>query len=315
MGEKKEDPFGLESMMNTWTKSMGDLMGGMANTGETSQMPFPFQTPLQWPFQSSEWTPFKETSRESSTTMAGMATAMKNWQTLTGAMASPQSISALFKGVGTLPEMLMNFNSSSMSGLGEIHQKIMESVARMGESAEAYKFDNMDENAFHVWADLYEKEFRKFLHIPQLGLTREYQEQFNDMTDKYNLLQAHLGEFLRLLSLPFHRSAPVMQEEIRALAEKGELSEDPKFYYQMWIKILEGHFMTLFQTPEYTAALSKTISSLSRFSQSKNKVLEDMLKSLPIASQSELDDLGQEVYQLKREIRALKKKSAQAGKK
>ncbi|SLM32337.1 PHA synthase subunit [Desulfamplus magnetovallimortis] len=345
MVEKKDDPFGFESMMKTWTESINTLAGGMLNMPQT-QFPFqsPFVTPFQdsgsvfqeglssffsSPFQNTMQNPFQwpfgwnqagtegnkdasaDTENRKNTTkdaMSAMVTAMKNWQTISGAMVSPASISALFKGIGTMPEMLTNFAQSTMNGLGEIHKKLMESASRMGESAEAYKFDNMDENVFHLWAELYEKEFRKFLHIPQLGLAREYQEKVNDMMDKFNQFQNHLAEFFRVLSLPFQRSAVVMQEEVHALSEKGELPEDPKFYYQMWIKILEGHFMTLFQTPEYIETLSKTLSSMSCFSSSREKVLEDMLKSLPVASRSELDDLAREFSQLKRDIRALKKK-------
>jgi len=108
--------------------------------------------------------------------------------------------------------------------------------------------------------------------------------------------------------LPFQRSAVVMQEEIQALAEKGELSEDPQFYYQKWVKVLEGHFMTLFQTPEYIDALTKAIGSMSQFTSSKECVIEDLLRNLPVASRSELDDVAKELHQLKKEIRNLKKK-------
>lgn len=340
MDEKKEDPFGLESMMTTWTKTMTDMMNGMSGMAHS---PFPFSPP---PFSSpfGEWTkafqspspppfpwtfPWGNTDSSSSPgtpkdngnvssqqeegaiheAMKNMTTAMKNWQILSNAMTSPSSISALLKSLGTLPEILSDFAGSSMTGISEVHQKMMESMGRMGESVEAYKFDKMDSTVFNLWGDLYEKEFRKFLHIPQLGLTREYQEKFNDMMDKYNIYQTHLADFLRLLSLPFQRSAKVMQDEVQAQAEKGELSEDPKVYYQMWIKILEGHFMKLFQTQEYIEALSNTISAMSRYTQAKSAVIEDFLNPLPIAKQSELDDLAKEFVQLKREFRALKKRS------
>ena len=37
--------------------------------------------------------------------------------------------------------------------------------------------------------------------------------------------------------------------------------EDPKAYYQMWIKILEGHYMTLFQSPDYVKTLGEGSAS------------------------------------------------------
>ena len=314
MVDTTKDPLGIESMIKTWTKSMNELMQPFKTTSDESA-----NTPFRWPFQSAGAAGedkgggvdgLGKTTGQRKDVMSAMANAMKNWQTMAGAMSSPESMSALFKGVGTMPEMLMKVSQSTMAGIAEINQKMAESASRIGQSVKAYKFDNIDENIFQAWSDIYEKEFRKFLHIPQLGLAREYQEKINDMADKLNIAQTNMAEFLRLLSLPFHRSAVVMQEEIHKLAEKGQLSEDPQFYYQMWLKILEGHFMTLFQTSEYIETLENTVGSMSQFTSAKECVVEDMLKNLPVASRSEMDDVAKELHQLKKEIRNLKKKIA-----
>lgn len=314
MVDTTKDPLGIESMIKTWTKSMNELMQPFKTTSDESA-----NTPFRWPFQSAGVAGEDKgggvdgsgkTTGQRKDVLGAMANAMKNWQTMTGAMSSPESMSAFLKGVETLPEMLMKVTQSTMSGMADINQKMAESASRIGQSVQAYNFDNIDENIFQAWSEIYEKEFRKFLHIPQLGLTREYQEKMNDMADKLNIAQTNMGEFLRLLSLPFHRSAVVMQEEIEKMAEKGQLSEDPQFYYQMWLKILEGHFMTLFQTPEYVETLTKTVGSMSQFTNIKEIVIEDMLKNLPIASRSEMDDVSKELHLLKKEIRNIKKKIA-----
>lgn len=323
---KTEDSFGLELLIKSWGESMTDLTNQMQRefpfksrfytTLEESFKPFQerFQRALEWPFSWNQPTQFSETKERTDKEslkrepLTEMATAIKNWQTIAGLITSPGSISAMLKGVRTLPEIVTALSSSTMSGISEIHQKIVESTNRMGKSVEAYNFNSMDETLFQLWGQLYEKEFRKFLKIPQFGLAREYQEKSNDMVDKFNLVHNHLAQFLHLLALPFQRSAVVMQEQIQTLAERGELPEDPNVYYQMWIKILEGHFMTLFQTPEYIDALSNLLFSIGNFFQSREDVLEDILRSLPVASRSEMDDLAREFHQLKKEFRALKKK-------
>ena len=66
--------------------------------------------------------------------------------------------------------------------------------------------------------------------------------------------------------------------------------------------------MTLFQTTDYVQTLSKTIEALTEFSVAKNAVMEDMLKGIPVASRSEVDDLAKEVYALKKRIQQLEKK-------
>jgi hypothetical protein len=91
------------------------------------------------------------------------------------------------------------------------------------------------------------------------------------------------------------------------LADKGELPADGRAYYDMWIKVLEGHYMALFQTPEYTDILGKTLKSLTDYKSARNAVIEDMIDDLPIPTRSEIDALYQEIHRLKRRLRSLEK--------
>jgi hypothetical protein len=104
------------------------------------------------------------------------------------------------------------------------------------------------------------------------------------------------------------KSFQVLQEKLVALADEGNLPEDSKVYYQMWIKILEGHYMTLFQSTEYIQSLNKTLGSMSEFSDAKKDLLQDtLLYTLPVPTQKEMDELYKEIYVLKKRIRKLEK--------
>lgn len=277
MSEKKEDPFGMASLVDIWTKSMGDIFGNMAGNSANPKA------------------------------QATMDAALKNWQAMTSAMARPESISSLLDGGSAMPEMLLNLAQTSLGGYVKMQQNIMDKVSRVGASTKAYEFQDIDENIFRIWTDIYEKEFKQFFQIPQLGLMRTYQERANQMADKYNFFQSTLAEFLNLLGLPFNQASKVMQDEIGKMAENGTLPEDSKVYYNMWVKVLEGHYMTLYQTPEYVETMARTINALADFSVAKNALLEDMLSLLPVARKSEMDDMARELYELKKRLRKLEK--------
>jgi polyhydroxyalkanoate synthesis regulator phasin len=98
-----------------------------------------------------------------------------------------------------------------------------------------------------------------------------------------------------------------MQEKLGQMAESGELTDDTKVYYNMWVKVLEGHFMTLFQTPEYVDTLSRTVNALADYSDARNAVFEDMLNQLPVATRSDMDDMARELYEVKKRLRKLEK--------
>jgi hypothetical protein len=236
---------------------------------------------------------------------ASVDAAMKTWRILTSTLSQPGAMNSIFKGAGTMPEILIKMAQTSLTGFLEFQHKYVETLGRVGKSSEAYTFEDLDENAFRAWSDIYEKEFRQYFNIPQLGLTRFYQEKINQAQDKFNLFQAAMSEFLRLLYLPVTKSYVVVQEKLEEMAEKGDLPEDPKQYYQMWIKILEGHYMTLFQSSEYGKAQRNVLNTMSDFSVIKNDLMQDMLRTMPVATQKDLDDLYKEVYLLKKRIKVL----------
>lgn len=293
MTEAKSDSSTAEKLTATWMKSFTDLWGGMMRV----------------------WlTPGDETSMEQPSTMStnvqvSLDAALKGWSAVSAAMTEPEAMDSIFKGAGAMPEILAKLAQTTLSGYLQLQQKWLERAGRLGESTEAYTFKDIDENLFRAWSQMYEKEFRQFFRIPQLGLTRTYQEKINSAVDKYNIFQSTMAEFMRILTLPLSRTVAVMQEKIGQLAEKGGLPEDSHKYYQMWIKILEGHYMILFQSPEYTQILGKTLTALSDFAGAKNAVLEDLLSVLPIPKRSEVDELEREIYELKKRLRTLEKKS------
>ena len=294
MNMKNEDPLGMATMLTTWMKSMGDMWGNMAGQWGA---PFPGQQPA-----GAEAAP-----GASPKTQAAMAAALKNWQSMAGAMAAPESMTALFKGSGAMPEVLFKLAQTSMGSLIEMQQKMIQRLGRMGQSVEAYQFQDIDDNLSRLWTDIYTKEFQQFFKVPQLGLMRTYQEKANQAVDKYNLFQSTLSEFLNMLGLPFNRSMQVMQEKLGEMAENGELTDDTKVYYNMWVKVLEGHFMTLFQTPEYVETLTRTVNALAEYSAARNAALEDMLNVLPVAKKTEMDDMAKELFELKKRLRRLEK--------
>ncbi len=298
MAEKRSPNTDERDMFTQWTATMTDIWGNALRLWVPDGNP----TAAENGGQGAEADQgAAERIRDS------VAAALKNWQTFSGALSEPGSLDAFFKGVGAMPEVLAQLAQSSLNGFMETQQKILDRASRMGDYVDADTFAHLDENFFETWTGIYEKEIQRYLKIPKLGLVREYQERVSDSVDAYNRFQVTLNEFLRILAVPVSRSFVVLQEQVAELADKGELPEDGRAYYDMWIKVLEGHYMTLFQTPEYTDILGKTLNSLTEFKSTRNAVIEDMINGLPIPTRSEIDSLYQEIHRLKRRLRALEK--------
>jgi len=222
-------------------------------------------------------------------------------------MSEPESASAVGNSFIALPEILLKMAESSFEATLQIQNHLIKKADQIGKSTEAYKFDNLDQEVFKGLKDVYEKELRQYLKIPPLGPTRFYQERFNEMLDKHNLFETMLAEFFSVLYLPMEKSFKVFQEKLQQMAEEGNLPKETKESYAIWIKILEGHYINLFKSKEYTDVLHRTLNQMNDFIIIRNKTLEDFFQLLPIVTHKEIDDLYKEFHLLKKRVNKLEK--------
>jgi len=291
MNENKPNATESEAKNADWIKFVTDFW-----TGQTQM----WRQPHAAPDPSSQ-------KSDAHSAQSALDAAIRNWQAVSSAMSTPESMESLLKSAGAMPELLAKMAQNTVDGTIQLLQKWLERCGRIGETVDAYSFEQLDENMFRAWTDMYETEFQQFFNIPQLGLLRGYQEKFNQAMDKYNIYHSTLSEFGRVLSLPVSHSVAVMQEKLGEMSEKGVLPDDSQKYYRLWIKILEGHYMKLFQSPEYTRILANTLNAISDFTAARDAVIQDMLSGLPIPSRKEIDDLERELYELKKRIQVLEK--------
>lgn len=222
-------------------------------------------------------------------------------------MGEPESASAAANSLNALPEILLKMAKSGFDTAMQIQNHLLEKAGNISKRTEAYNFENLDQEVFKAFSDIYEKEFRQYFKIPPLGLTRFYQERFNEMLDKYNIFETKLAEFFSIIYLPMEKSFKVFQEKLKQMAEEGNLPKEAKESYTIWIKILEGHYISLFRSKEYTDTLHRTLNTLEDFMIVRNRMLEDFLQILPVVTQKEMEELYKEFHFLKKRVKELEK--------
>jgi len=294
MDHEQQEKTGPESLLAAWIKSANDFWLASAKH-------WPETAGVSTPGASSQ-TGNKSRAQES------WQSGFKMWQALFSALSEPGTMDAFSRGINTLPDIVLGMAKTGWDGFFHLQQQWMERVGKIGQQSEAYQFENLDQGLFKAWRETYEKDFRQFFNIPQLGLNRFYQERMNRAADEFNLFQEAMAEFMYMLYLPVEKSLQVMMVKLEEISKQGELSDNFKDYYNMWIKILEGHYMTLFKSPEYTRVLSKLLTASEDFKMAKQEVLSDVLSTLPIPTNKDMDELCKEIYLLKKKVKELEKK-------
>ena len=292
MIEEKNASAQSQDLLSAWIQSATDFWGSMLKV---------------WSTDGGANSPDESNAFAAKRTHESLETVLRSWQTLSSIARDAGALDAVTKLGQTTPDILFKLVKSSWNSYFHFQQQWLESAGRIGQKSKAYSFDHLDKETIRAWTDIYEKEFRQFLHIPQLGLTRFYQEKANLTLDKFNLFQAALTEYLYIFYLPIEKSLKILQEELSDQAKQGNLSENYNEYYKRWIKILEGHYMTLYKSSDYLETMHRALETLEDYLASRNDIIHDLLKAYNVPTQNDLDELAKEIYVLKKRIRQLEK--------
>lgn len=247
--------------------------------------------------------------------------AAKGWQEMSSSMTGGSAVEKYVQASFSLWRTLQwPWSGSQGFGLGQSSQPpfdMIHAITRAmdygGLSSEISKwflarggggdpgFEKLQHEALKVWTDFHEKAIQPLLKVPHVGLTRVFQEKISRFTDKFSHYQAAVSEFQMLLSVPMEKSFITMREELDRLREEGELSEDYKVYYGLWIKVLENHYMSLFKSDRYRQSLARLINETAALRLTGNEVLTEFLEFLPIPTNKDMDEVYKELYLLKRQ--------------
>lgn len=295
MDQDDKGKSGTEALFAEWMKSAADFWLSAAKAGPLGGFKVP--------------EPMQASAAGYSTRMQeGFQALLKIWQNSAAALSSPQTLESLFRGMTASPDAALRILRTTWDGYFQLYQMWVKQTGKAGEAGKACNFEGLQPDAFKEWTGFYEKEIQPFLKMPQVGLARLYQERANDAVDKFAQYQTAIAEFLNMLNTPVEKSLRVMEEKLVEMSREGTLPENFKDYYNMWIKVLEGHYMTLYKTPEYVECLGRTMNAVQDYKAAREKVLIDLLQVLPIPTNRDMDDLYKEFYVLKKKVKEMAKK-------
>jgi polyhydroxyalkanoate synthesis regulator phasin len=170
-------------------------------------------------------------------------------------------------------------------------------------------FSEFVEETSRAWFGTYDEELRKYLNMPQLGLTRYYQEHLNTTIDRFQVFRSRLTDFARLLYRPLEESLRLMEEEMRAGEEKGEaVLKEPRAWYRAWIPKLEKNYLDMLRSENYIETLRKTLNALYEYRKVRQQFLIDVLQDFPIPTNREMDEVYKDLYLIKKRLAKLEKK-------
>lgn len=169
---------------------------------------------------------------------------------------------------------------------------------------------------FQTWKKNYSETFSKALNMPMMGISREANEAQLQAIDRYVRVTTYVAEVMaKIAHLTNENTKKVVLNSFEELKE-GKQPKTFEEFYASWKKSLSAAFDDLFYSDEFSKLLATLVDAAMDYKIAVDNVMERYLSSLPIPMKSDMDSLYKTVYELKREVRALKKqvKDLEAGK-
>ena len=224
-------------------------------------------------------------------------------------LVMPEGSAAFFQKPLELMNTCVNFFGQTMGPWMQIDEDILNRIASGDITAYMDFFKQANEK--------YEETFSKYFNMMGMGVNREANEDVMHAVNAYNRTLLATGSLMSLLMNTFSDSAKLLVEKFQSLAAEGKIPTTFREYYDLWSSVTEGELNKLLASDPFVRAFDDYADKYGQYMIAMNKVYERMLSGLPIPTNSDMKSLYKTVYDLRKEVRDLKRAltAAQSAKK
>lgn len=165
---------------------------------------------------------------------------------------------------------------------------------------------------FELWRAQFDKTFGAILLSPSMGINKELIEQQSKAFDTYiNMVMLSTDFTTRIFAVQQENLDDMVQKYLE-MTEEGIQPKTFNEFYTYWSNELEKIFDSYFATPEYTKLLGQLSTAAMEYRIEMQNLLERYLADTPIVTRSEINSLYKTIYDLKKEIKTMKKAQKEA---
>lgn len=168
-----------------------------------------------------------------------------------------------------------------------------------------------DSAALFELSDVYQSAYRQTLGrlaaSPNLGMTREFNARLLEGFDAFTAANLAMAEYQAVLSEVWEAAFKQFGEDMAQLVEGGGKIENVRDLVTFWTRSAENVFLEAFRTERYTLAQGKLLNASMGYRICQRRILEEYLEAFDMPTRSEMDEAHRRIYELRREVKALRK--------
>ncbi len=196
-------------------------------------------------------------------------------------------------------EQMQRFNQLWLDPLGLFTETM--GKAASGKSSALIEMNNL------YWNLLYEESFGSLMQSPLLGLPREFNRKLLEGFEAWrNLYKSTIDYQVILGEIQVH-SFEALMKKLVSLAEEGKTVKDWKHFQLVWSEVADDVFADAFCKDENLKIRGNFLNSLNAYRIQQQELMEISLKMMNLPLRSEVDEIHRSIYDLRKEVKRLKK--------
>ena len=163
-------------------------------------------------------------------------------------------------------------------------------------------FGQLPQN-FAPFLDQMKKEGLSWLHAPAFGFAREHQEHYQQMAASFMEFQDALGRYNALMLKSSQRSFEIFEGKLGEHDEPGRQIDSMRALYDLWVDAAEEAYAEIALSDEFRKVYGDVVNSQMRVRQAIQKEVERMSTDFGMPTRSELNSVHKRLHDLRREVR------------
>lgn len=320
MAQSPVTPDGLKSFTDAWVDTQrrfveqGMMMNKVFPSGELAER---FQGAAKMYLETYRWW-----ADALGATQSGNAPAVVNDAVTNMWKQAYQSFVEPIVGLPWLAQMpgglnvqdMMNVPSHGVEAMVDMQKNWAEMLERATRtSIESFESSGPEvmREFYASWAKGYELTVGKLIQVPPIGPAREGIELYQKSLDSYLKLCGAAFDFYLRTTKPSLDAFVTVSNKAHELLKGDVTPESYQKLYGVTIAEFEKRLKELFTADEFVQAMRTTLEASMSFQSDYQSFLEANLKGTPIITRTEMDEVQEELYELKRQIRQMTKKLEQ----
>ncbi|MEX0269655.1 class III poly(R)-hydroxyalkanoic acid synthase subunit PhaE [Leptolyngbyaceae cyanobacterium UHCC 1019] len=157
------------------------------------------------------------------------------------------------------------------------------------------------------WNLIYEKTLGQLTQMPLLGPSREFNHTLMQAFDAWAKLYPTNTDYQLVMAEIHMQSLAELIRELNSLAAKGEKVEDWQQFQQLWSRIADRVFEQAFCLEDNLKVRGRLLNATNYYKLRQQELMELWMKSLNLPTRSEVDEVHKNIYELRKEVKTLKK--------